>query len=107
MKKGCYKTLEEREKEKENKKRMEIIKDRIKNRTIFNSNLKFKNGFNALLSESFSSLCDKKLLAIPFKSSVIWARESKDKASISQDFKYPYLFSFLLVIYYIIISIVL
>ena len=42
LKKGCYKTLEEREKEKENKKRMEIIKDRIKNRTIFNSNLKFK-----------------------------------------------------------------
>ena len=63
---------------------------------VENSNLKFKNGFNALLSESFSALCDKKLLAIPFKSSVIWGRESKDKASISQDFKYPYLFSFLL-----------
>mgnify|MGYP006873188148 CR=1 FL=1 len=63
---------------------------------VENSNLKFKNVFNSLLSDSFSALCDIKLLAIPFKSSVIWVRESKDKASISQQFKYPYLFSFLL-----------
>ena len=63
---------------------------------IENSNLKFKKGFNSLLSESFTAMTDKKLLAIPFKSSVIWAREARDKASISENFKYPYLFSFLL-----------
>ena len=44
---------------------------------VENSNLKFKNGFNSLLSESFSTLCDKKLLAIPFKSSVSWGKRIK------------------------------
>ena len=62
---------------------------------IPNSFLKFKKSFNSLMSDTFSSTCDK-LFAIPFKSSVISAREVKDKVSIVPKFRLPYLFSFLL-----------
>ena len=62
---------------------------------IPNSNLKFKKSFNSLMSDSFSAICDN-LFAIPFKSSVINAREVKDKVSIIPKFRLPYLFSFLL-----------
>ena len=62
---------------------------------IPNSELKFKKGFNSLLSDTFSSSCDK-IYAVPYKSSVIMAREVKDKVSIIQNFRLPYLFSFLL-----------
>ena len=61
---------------------------------IPNSFLKFKKSFNSLMSDTFSSTCDK-LFAIPFKSSVINAREVKDKVSIVPKFRLPYLFSFL------------
>ena len=60
-----------------------------------NSNLKFKKGFNSLMSDSFSGISDN-LLAIPFKSSVINAKEVKDKVSIIPNYRLPYLFSFLL-----------
>ena len=60
-----------------------------------NSNLKFKRGFNSLMSDSFSASCDN-LLSIPFKSSVINAREVKDKVSIIPNYRLPYLFSFVL-----------
>jgi hypothetical protein len=60
-----------------------------------NSDLKFKKGFNSLLSDSFSSSSDN-IFAIPFKSSVIMAHEVKDKVSIIKNYRLPYLFSFLL-----------
>ena len=60
-----------------------------------NSNLKFKKGFNSLMSDTFMTSCDN-LLAIPFKSSVISAREVKDKVSIIPKYRLPYLFSFVL-----------
>ena len=59
------------------------------------TNLKFKKGFNSLMSDSFSASCDN-LFSIPFKSSVINAREVKDKVSIIPKYRLPYLFSFLL-----------
>ena len=58
-------------------------------------NLKFKKGFNYLMSDSFSSPSDN-LLAIPLKSSVISAKEVKDKVSIIPKYRLPYLFSFML-----------
>ena len=60
-----------------------------------NSDLKFKKSFNSLLSDSFSSPSDN-VFAIPFKSSVIMAREVRDKVSIIKNYPLPYLFSFLL-----------
>ena len=60
-----------------------------------NSDLKFKKGFNSLLSDSFSAPNDN-IFAIPFKSSVIMAHEVKDKVSIIKNYRLPYLFSFLL-----------
>ena len=60
-----------------------------------NSDLKFKKGFNTLLSDSFSAPNDN-IFAIPFKSSVIMAHEVKDKVSIIKNYRLPYLFSFLL-----------
>ena len=62
---------------------------------IPNNSLKFKKGFNSLMSDSFSASCDN-LLAIPYKSSVISAREVKDKVSIIPKYRLPYLFSFVL-----------
>ena len=62
---------------------------------IPNTNLKFKKSFNSLMSDTFSSTSDK-LFAIPFKSSVISAREVKDKVSIVPKYRLPYLFSFVL-----------
>ena len=62
---------------------------------IPNSSLKFKKSFNSLMSDTFSPTCDN-IYAIPFKSSVINAREAKDKVSIIRKFRLPYLFSFLL-----------
>ena len=62
---------------------------------IPNSNLKFKKSFNSLMSDSFSATSDK-ILAIPFKSSVISGREVRDKVSIIPKFRLPYLFSFVL-----------
>ena len=60
-----------------------------------NSNLVFKKSFNSLISDTFSASCDN-LFEIPFKSSVISAREVKDKVSIIPKFKLPFLFSFVL-----------
>ena len=62
---------------------------------IPNSNLKFKKSFNSLMSDSFSSTSDK-MLAIPFKSSIISGREVRDKVSIIPKYRLPYLFSFVL-----------
>ena len=62
---------------------------------IPNNSLKFKKGFNSLMSDSFSSSSEN-LVAIPFKSSVISAREVKDKVSIVPKYRLPYLFSFVL-----------
>ena len=60
-----------------------------------NSNLKFKTGFTPLMSDTFSSPSER-ILAIPFKSSVIYAKEVRDIISIVPNYKSPYLFSFAL-----------
>ena len=62
---------------------------------IPNTNLNNKNNYNSLMSDTFSATCDK-LFAIPFKSSVISAREVKDKVSIIPKYRLPYLFSFVI-----------
>ena len=62
---------------------------------IPNTNLNNKNNYNSLKSDTFSATCDK-LFAIPFKSSVISAREVKDKVSIIPKYRLPYLFSFVI-----------
>ena len=62
---------------------------------IPNTNLKNKSNYNALMSDTLSVTCDK-LFAIPFKSSVISAREVKDKVSILPKYNLPFLFSFVI-----------
>ena len=58
-------------------------------------NLKFKKGFNALKSETFNNAYDR-IFTIPYKTSVIMAREVKDKVTIIKNRPIPYLFSFAL-----------
>ena len=62
---------------------------------IPNTNLKNKSNYNALMSDTLSVTCDK-LFAIPFKSSIISAREVKDKVSILPKYNLPFLFSFVI-----------
>ena len=62
---------------------------------IPNTNLKNNNNYNSLISDTLSVTCDK-LFAIPFKSSVISAREVKDKVSIIPKSHLPFLFSFVI-----------
>ena len=59
------------------------------------SKLKFKKGFNTVISDTYMSSCDM-ILSVPYKSSVITAHEARDKATIIENYRLPYLFSFLL-----------
>ena len=59
------------------------------------SKLKFKKGFNTILSDTYMSSCDN-ILSVPYKSAVIMAHEVRDKATIIENYNLPYLFSFLL-----------
>jgi len=59
------------------------------------SKLKFKKGFNTVISDTYMASCDT-ILSVPYKSSVIMAHEVRDKATIIEDYRLPYLFSFLL-----------
>ena len=60
------------------------------------SNLKFKKGFNTVLSETYMSPGCENIISVPYKSAVILAHEVKDKATIIENYRLPYLFSFLL-----------
>jgi hypothetical protein len=62
---------------------------------VDNTNLKFKKGFNSLMSDTFMQ-SENRFFAVPFKSSVLVAREVRDKVSIIPSYNLPYLFSFLL-----------
>ena len=57
--------------------------------------LKFKKGFNTIISDTYMSSCDN-ILSVSYKSAVIMAHEVRDKATIIENYNLPYLFSFLL-----------
>ena len=59
------------------------------------SKLKIKKGFNTVISDTYMSSCDT-LLSVPYKSSVIMVHEARDKATIIENYRLTYLFSFLL-----------
>ena len=60
------------------------------------SNLKFKKGFNTVISETYMMPSCENIISVPYKSAVILAHEAKDKATIIENYRLPYLFSFLL-----------
>ena len=62
---------------------------------MLTKNLKFKKGFNTVLSDTYMSSCDT-IVPVSYKSSVIMAYEVRDKATIIENYNLPYLFSFLL-----------
>ena len=61
---------------------------------MLTKNLKFKKGFNTVLSDTYMSSCDT-IVPVSYKSSVIMAYEVWDKATIIENYNLPYLFSFL------------
>ncbi len=60
------------------------------------TNLKFKKGFNTIISETYMMPSCDNIISVPYKSSVILAHEAKDRATIIENYRLPYLFSFLL-----------
>ena len=60
-------------------------------------NLKFKKGFNTVISDTYMPANCENIIPLAYKSAVILAHEGRDKATII-DYRLPYLFSFLLVV---------
>ena len=59
-------------------------------------NLKFKKGFNTVISDTYKATNCENIIPLPYKSAVIMAHEVKDKVRIDEFYELPYLFSFLL-----------
>ena len=58
-------------------------------------NLKFKKGFITINSETYMSTCEY-IRSVPYKSAIIHTHEARDKATIIENYRLPYLFYFLL-----------